>query len=246
MKHFFIQLILLAPLILKSETLTVFAAASLSDALQEVGQNFEKETSHPIVFNFTASSTLMRQIQEGAPAHIFISADEAKMDVLEKEKLIENRRNLLANTLALVVPSSLTNQIHTPNDLTNNIVKKIALAEPETVPAGIYAREYLQKIELWKTLQNKIVPTENVRAALAAVESENVEAAFVYHTDALISKKAKLGYLVPQQEGPAIRYPVALIKNKKREKSQLAEQFLRYLSSSNSMTIFKNYGFLTP
>src|SRR5262249_16190043 len=151
--------------------------------------NYEKQSSDKIVFNFAASSMLARQITERAPADIFFSADEAKMDDLQKAGLIVNdtRRDMLSKSLVIVVPNDSQLTIKTPENLLSK-TQKIAVADPRAVPAGIYTKEYLSGIGLWDKLESKIVPTENVRAALAAVESGNVDAGFVYRTDADISK----------------------------------------------------------
>src|ERR1700720_4726950 len=174
--------------------LTVHAAASLSDAMNEIGRAYEKQSGDKLRFNFGASSMLARQIEEGAPGDLFFSADEAKMDALEKKDLLVpgTRRSLLSNLLVIVVPADASAAPKSAADLAKPEFKKIALAEPQTVPAGIYAREYLQKLGLWDAVKEKVVPTENVRAALAAVESGNVDVGIVYKTDSLISKKVKV------------------------------------------------------
>src|SRR6476659_4616056 len=196
--------------------ISVFAAASLTDVLKELGTSFEKQNGEKVVFNFAASSLLARQISEHAPADLFFSADEAKMDDLDKAGMIasETRKDLLSNSLVIVVPADSTLTISSPEDLIQK-TKKIAVADPRTVPVGIYTREYLSGLKLWGKVEDKIVPTENVRAALAAVESGNVEAGFVYKTDAKISQKVKVAFSVPVETGPTIRYPVALLKEAK-------------------------------
>src|SRR6185436_13035778 len=124
--------------------INVFAAASLTDSLKEIATAYEKQSRDKVAFNFGASSTLARQIEEGAPADIFFSADEAKMDGLEKKGLIvkESRKSRLSNSLVIVVASEKGAAIHSPKDLATEKVKRLALAETKTVPAGIYAREY--------------------------------------------------------------------------------------------------------
>jgi molybdate transport system substrate-binding protein len=220
----------------------VYAAASLTDVLREIAVNYEKQTSDKIVFNFGASSLLARQISEHAPADIFFSADEAKMDELQKAGLIvtETRRDLLSNSLVITVPNESNLAIASPDQLSKT--QKIAIADPRAVPAGIYTKEYLSGIGLWEKLESKMVPTENVRAALAAVESGNVDAGFVYKTDANISKKVKIAFSVPIEKGPAIRYPVAIIKEGKSNGA--AESFLRYLESEDARKLFERYGFI--
>lgn len=220
----------------------VYAAASLTDVLKEIAVNYEKQSSDKIVFNFGASSLLARQIIEHAPADIFFSADEAKMDEMQKAGLIvpETRRDLLSNSLVIVAPNDSNLAIASPEQLSKT--QKIAIADPRAVPAGIYTKEYLSGIGLWEKLEPKMVPTENVRAALAAVESGNVDAGFVYATDANISKKVKIAFSVPIEKGPAIRYPVAIIKEGKNNAA--AEGFLRYLESESARKLFERYGFI--
>lgn len=229
---------------LNGAELHVQAAASLTDVLKEIAVSYEKGAGDKLVCNFGPSSMLARQIEEGVPADIFISADEARMDALEKAGHLfkGTRRNLLSNTLVIVVASDSSVVIKSPEDLSKAEIKRIALTEPQAVPAGIYARQYLQKLKLWDRVIDKVVPTENVRAALAAIESGNVEAGIVYKTDALSSKKVRVAYEVSATEGPKIIYPVALIKNSKQ--SERAKIFLSFLSSEPSLAIFEKFGFI--
>lgn len=221
----------------------IYAAASLTDALNEIAGQYQEQTGDQLVFNFAASNVLARQIDEGAPADIFFSADEAKMNSLEKSKLIlpETRKSLLSNTLVIVVPEDSKLVFTTAKDLTK-VKGYIAIAEPQSVPAGIYAKEYLKKIDIWSKVIDRLVPTENVRAALAAVESGNADAGIVYKTDAEISKKVKIAYEVPLQEGPKISYPVAIVKDTKN--LEAAKKLLSYLESDPGIAVFKKYGFL--
>jgi len=222
----------------------VSAAASLTDALKEIGAIYEKKSGDKIYFNFGASSFLAYQIEQGAPADIFFSADEARIDALEKKNLIvkETRKSRLSNSLVVVVAADRGAAISNTKDLVSEKVKRIALAETRTVPAGIYAREFLQKQNLWVSLQSKIVPTENVRGALAAVEAGNADAAIVYKTDAAISKKVKIAYEIPAKDSPAISYPSALVKDAKNPES--AKAFLKFLESDQTAEIFRKFGFI--
>ncbi len=202
-----------------------------------------------MLFNFGASSTLERQIEEGAPADLFLSADEAKMDALEKGKLVVAGRpqvSVLSNTLVVVVPKDSTLKIAAAADLAGPAVHTLALAEPKTVPAGIYAKEYLEKLHLWEKLVSRVVPTENVRAALSAVEGGNAEAGIVYRTDAGISKQVKIAYEVPAAEGPKISYPFALVGGASgaARHPEAARKLLAYLESAPALAVFKKYGFL--
>jgi molybdate transport system substrate-binding protein len=221
----------------------VHAAASLSDAMNEIGRAYEKESGDKLRFNFGASSMLARQIEEGAPADLFFSADEAKMDALERKDLLlpGTRRSLLSNSLVIVVPADASAVPKSAADLAKPKFKRIALAEPKTVPAGIYAREYLQKLGLWDAVKDKVVPTENVRAALAAVESGNVESGIVYKTDSMISKKVKVAVEIPAADGPKISYPIAVLKSSKQP--DRAKRFAEYLAGPMARPVFERFGF---
>lgn len=236
--------LLLSAFSLRATDVTVFAAASMTDSLKAIASAYEKTSGDKIIFNFGASSTLARQIEAGAPADIFFSADEAQMDGLEKKGLLENstRKSRLGNTLVVVVPIASKLAIHSAQDLTNASVKKIAFADPKAVPAGVYGRAWLTNQGIWPDVEPKVVPTENVRAALAAVESENVEAGVVFKTDAGISKKVKIAYEVPAKDAPKISYPMALIKGSKQ--SVAAKKFLDHLSSVEAGQVFKRFGFI--
>lgn len=227
----------------RAGTVTVFAAASLTDALTAVAQAYQIGTGHSVRFNFGASSTLAIQIKEGAPADVFFSADEAKMDNLAQAGLIaaDTRRSLLSNSLVIVVNRDSRSTISSPADLARTGVGRLALAEPRTVPAGIYAKEYLQKLGLWEKVADKVIPTENVRACLAAVASGNVDAGIVYKTDALTSPAVKIAYEVPAAAGPRISYPVAVVRGS--DNLEAARQFVTFLASPAARAIFARFGF---
>ena len=246
LKLLVITLLASATAISNAATINVFAAASLTESLKEIAAAYEKQSGHKVVFNLGASSLLARQIEEGAPADIFFSADEAKMDALEKKELIvrETRKSRLSNSLVIVVASEQGANIDKPSDLATSKVKRLALAETRTVPAGIYAKEFLQKQGLWGSVEAKVVPTENVRAALSAVEAGNAEAGIVYKTDAAISKRVRVAYEVPAKDSPAISYPVALVKESRQ--AAAAKHFLDYLDSEASDRVFAKFGFVVP
>lgn len=229
---------------LRAAELNVFAAASLSDALREIAKAYEAASGDKLRFNLAASSTLALQIKQGAPADVFFSADEAKMDELTKAGLIaaDTRRSLLSNTLVIVVIADSKAVLTAPADLAKPAFGRLALAEPQTVPAGIYAKEWLQKNGLWKQVIDKVIPTENVRACLAAVESGNVDAGIVYKTDALISKRVKVAYEVAAADGPKISYPLAVVKDSKQ--AEAARKFAAYLAGPEARAVFVKYGFL--
>jgi molybdate transport system substrate-binding protein len=243
-KIFFLGTLFVMNTDLRAADVTVFAAASLTDSLKVMAATYEKASGDKIIFNFAASSTLARQITAGAPADIFFSADEAQMDKLAKQGLIDpaTRQDRLGNTLVVVIPMDSTLKIQSPGDLTNAGVKQIALADPQGVPAGVYAKAWLENLHLWQLVEPKVVPTENVRAALAAVASGNVDAGVVYKTDAAISQQVRIAYEVPRAGGPDIRYPLALVKNS--QQPEAAKRFLHYLSSKEAGQVFTQYGFL--
>jgi molybdate transport system substrate-binding protein len=229
---------------LKDDEIEVFVAASLTDALKEIAATYEKASGDKILFNFAASNTLEMQIAAGAPADIFFSADEARMDDLNQQGLIapDSRKDLLSNRLVIVVPSDSSLTLTSAAQLADPKIQKIALGQMQSVPAGIYAREYLQKIGIWNQVEARVIPTESVRAALAAVETGNVDAGIVYKSDALHSKKVKVAYEVPVADGPVITYPAALVEGSKH--AAAAKKFLDYLGEPGSLKTFEKYGFI--
>jgi molybdate transport system substrate-binding protein len=229
---------------MKEILVLVFAAASLTDALKEIAASWEIAGGESVVFNFAASSLLARQIREGAPADLFLSADEAQMDGLERAGLVVpgTRRSVLSNTLVAVVPKDSALRIASARDLAGPGVERLALAEPTSVPAGVYSKKFFERVGIWDALARKVVPTENARATLAAVESGNVDAGIVYRTDAAISKHVRIAFEIPATMGPAISYPFALVKGAPRETE--ARRFLAYLGSPAARAVFVRYGFL--
>jgi molybdate transport system substrate-binding protein len=223
------------------EEVAVFAAASLADALTEIGNAWEAASGNHPVFNFGASSDLARQIRAGAPADVFFSADSAQMDALERQGLVrtEGRSDLLSNTLVVIVPESSSARMAAPRDLA--AFQTIALADPQAVPAGVYARGWLEGLGLWGELAARVVPMLHVRAALAAVESGNAEAGIVYRTDAARSRRARIVFEVPREQGPRILYPVAPLATSGK---RAAEAFVRYLRSPAAREVFVRHGFL--
>ena len=227
----------------RTDEILVAAAASLTDVLKELSAAYQSKSKNTVNFNFGPSSTLARQIEEGAPADVFFSADLAQMDNLDKKGRLEpgTRKNLLSNQLVIVVPSDSKLAIASPKDLLKPEVKRIALAEPP-VPVGAYSSKYLEAEGLWDKIKPKVVPVQDVRATLASVESGNVEAGFVYKTDAAVSKKVKIVYEVPIDKGPKIVYPVAIVKESKRKDT--ARDFFNYIQTPASKELFKKYGFV--
>jgi molybdate transport system substrate-binding protein len=226
------------------DEILVSAAASLTDVLKEISNGYESKSQHTVKFNFGPSSGLARQIEEGAPADLFFSADLPQMDTLDKNGRLEpgTRKNLLSNQLVIIVPADSKLAISSPKDLLKADIKRIALAEPTSVPVGVYSSKYLTDEGLWDQVKPKVVPVQDVRATLASVESGNVEAGFVYKTDAAVSKKVKIVYEVPIDKGPKIIYPAAIVKESKRKDA--ARDFMNFVTSPAVKEVFKKYGFV--
>ena len=237
-------LICFTPTRARAEEILVSAAASLTDVLQEISGRYQSISKHRVKFNFGPSSGLARQIDEGAPADLFFSADLPQMDNLDKKGHLEagTRKNLLSNQLVMIVPADSKLGLSSPKDLSRADVKKIALAEPSSVPVGVYSKKYLTDEGWWDEVRAKVVPVQDVRATLASVESGNVEAGFVYKTDAANSKKVKIVYEVPLDKGPKITYPVAIVKASKRKDA--ARDFINYVQRPAAKESFKKYGFV--
>jgi molybdate transport system substrate-binding protein len=226
--------------------ITVFAAASLSDALNEIAKTYEPASGDKLRFNFGASGALARQIKEGAPADLIVSADELRVDQLEKAGLLlaGTRRTILANQLVVVVAARNGSPVSVLADLSKPEVKRIAIGEPATVPVGNYTKELLEKLGLWAQVSTKSVPLDNVRAVLAAVEAGNADAGFVYRTDAIVSKKVRVAVLVPLGEGPRITYPAAVVIGTKSPEA--AKALVTFLAGPDAQKIFAKFGFLPP
>jgi molybdate transport system substrate-binding protein len=234
--------LLVSVLLAHAADVKVYAAASLTDVMQALANDYQAQGRDHIVFNFAGSNVLARQIEQGAPADIFLPADEAQMNAVVNAGLIANasRLDLLSNTLVIVLPADSEQQVAAPRDLEKNAFKRIATGDPDTVPAGVYAKQYLESVGVWKNIVSKITPAENVRAALAFVASGNADAALVYKTDALSSKQVRIAYEVPAGE-LKIRYPIALVKD--AAASAEATAFLHYLESARAAAVFARYGF---
>lgn len=225
--------------------ITVSAAVSLTDVLTAAGDEYAHRALGTLRFNFGASNVLARQILDGAPVDVFVSADDAQMDVVGAAKLIRqgSRVPLLRNQLAVVVPNDRPRTFRSIRDLGDPAFKRIALGDPAAVPAGVYAKEYLQAQGLWQAIAPRVVPTGSVRAALAAVETGAADAAVVYRTDARLALHATVAWVVAAADGPRIVYPGAVISTSMHP--QDAQKFIDFLRSDTGATIFERFGF-TP
>lgn len=227
-----------------ADEILVSAAASLQDVLTEISTAYRVTSKHTLKFNFGSSSALARQIEQGAPVDIFFSADVPQMNALDQNRRLEpgTRKTLLSNQLVMIVAADSKLALSSPADLLKAEIKRIALAEPSSVPAGVYTRSYLAAEGLWDEVKSKVVPVQDVRATLASVASGNVEAGFVYKTDVAVSKKVKIVFAVPVDKGPKIAYPAAIVRESKRKEA--ARDFLGYLQSPAAKETFKKYGFV--
>jgi len=234
-----------APLV-QAADLMVAAAASLTNAFTEMGKAYEKATPGTrVLFTFAASGQLLQQISRGAPVHVFASADLDTMDRAEKQKLIQrsSRVNFAANKLVVVLPGDSALDISSLSDLTKPQVQRIALGTPESVPAGRYAKAALDKADLWSPLSPKFVFTQNVRQSLDYVFRGEVDAGFVYATDAATAPvKVRTAFPVPLDS--PILYPIAAVVGFGEEARAL--DFIAFVRSQTGQAILAKYGFLTP
>lgn len=227
--------------------LTVSAAASLTDALNDIKKAYESQhTNIELSFNYGSSGALEQQIEQGAPADLFLSAAVKNMKALEDKQLIDasQETNLLNNELVVVAPTDSTSNIAKLDDLTQASVKTVAIGIPESVPAGSYAKDALTNARLWDTLQPKTVQGKDVRQVLQYVETGNADAGFVYKTDALTSDKVKVAFAVDPSTYTPIQYPIGIVKSTKHPEE--AADFYQYLQSQEALDVFVKYGFSVP
>lgn len=225
-------------------SLTVSAAISLKDVLDELGHSYTHH--HPgvkVVFNYGGSGTLQHQIEQGAPVDIFVSAAEKQMDALAAEDLLAagTRRDIARNTLVLITPAHAA-ELHDFAGLTRDDVKIIALGEPATVPAGAYAQQTLEHLGVFAAIQKKIVYAKDVRAVLTYVETGNADAGVVYATDAKISSKVRVVATAPENSHDPIVYPAAVLKASKSPDA--ARSFLAFLAGPQARVALEKYGFV--
>jgi len=224
--------------------LLVYAAASLTNVMEDLGKQYTALSQQPVKFSFAASSTLARQIEAGARADVFVSADTAWADYLQNRNLLktETRRNLLGNSLVLIAPANSTAQLKiTPNFALAAALGKgrLSIGDPDSVPAGKYARTALTTLGVWNGIADHLVLGDNVRTTLAFVAQGEAPFGIVYETDALIERKVRIVDTFPSNTHAAIVYPIALTSSARPE----AAGFLTFLQSAASEASFKKYGF---
>lgn len=223
--------------------LNICAAASLTDAAEEIRTAYTK--NHPgvkITFNFASSGTLQKQIEEGAPADLFISAGKKEMDKLENQELIitDSRKDLLSNEIVLIAGKD--SGLKDWTSLIDSSVNKISIGVPETVPVGKYAKEVLTSLDLYEKIQSKLVLAKDVRQVLTYIETGNVDAGIVYRSDTYQAQDIRIVDPAPSGSHEAIVYPMAVIKASKKQAA--AGEFAEFLTGMEADIIFKKYGFI--
>lgn len=244
-------LLINAGLFAQAENITVFAAASLQNAVDEIKVNYaESGNKDQIETLYDSSSNLARQIEQGAPADIFISANQSWMNYLEEKDFIDTatRTNIVKNELALITYKENDTEYKVEfasNEFWKNALEntRIALGDPDHVPAGLYAKESFEKLGVWDTVQPRVAPAQNVRAALLLVEVKEADLGAVYSSDASVSEKVKTVATFPGDLHEPIEYPIAIMKDRKNTS---VDGFYDYLLSDDAAAIFKKYGFAVP
>ncbi len=234
-----------SPVVKAQPRLLVFAAASLKNALEEIGANFELQCDCKIVFSFAGSGTLARQINAGAPADLYISADN------KWTRWLQNKKAVLADTTQLIAGNRLVAVVSTKATLPpgkeishlqylSNLLKngRIAMAEPQFVPAGRYARQALEQLGLWQQLSSRMVYGENVRVSLSLAARGDIKSAIVYFSDAKIEPRVKVAYIFDEQSHDKILYPASLVRPGIK-----ANEFMKYLISPPAKKTFDRFGF---
>ena len=246
MRSLLILSILLLPLTARAQELTMFAAASLTDAMKDISVLWTHAGHTPLRLSFGASSTLARQIEQGAPANVFASADQKWMDYLAERNLIaaDTRKSLLGNDLVLVVdaakPVRVTIQKGFDMAALLGANGRLATGDPKHVPVGIYAEQALRALGMWDTIQPRLARTEDVRAALLLVERGEAPAGIVYATDAAVSKGVMVAGVFPASSYEPVTYPFAVTKEGDTAE---ARALLTFLSGPEARAVFVRRGF---
>lgn len=227
----------------EATTLLISAAASVTDAMEEVATLYpEQQPNTTIQHNFGSSGALQQQIEQGAPADIFLSAAQRQMDALEEQDFIrpETRKNLLQNTIVLIVPQD-SETVNSFSDLTSGNLRRIAVGEFASVPAGQYAEEVLTNLGILEDIRDKLVFGNNVRQVLSFVEAGNADAGLVYATDAALSDRIRIVENAPANSHSPIVYPIAVVQDS--ENPEAAQSYLEFLSGETAKSVFEKYGF---
>lgn len=228
-----------------SSTLMVSAAASLTEAMQEIQVKYgEVNPSVQVICNFASSGSLQQQIEQGAEVDVFLSAASKQMDALEEKELIDEstRKDLLLNEVVLIIPSDSTLQISDFNEVDNDHIQRIALGEPESVPVGKYADEVFRSLDILDAIVNKVVYAKDVKSVLTYVETGNADVGVVYGTDAKVSDKVEVVAVASEDSHSPIVYPAAVVKDSSNPR--IAKEFMDFLCGDEAKAIFEKYGFV--
>jgi len=226
----------------RSVSLTVSAAVSLTDALEEIKSKYEKDTNVELIVNSGGSGSLAQQIQQGAPVDVFISANQDWMDTLEEEHLIlnETREDITGNKLVLIANSSSDLNYLSVNEISADGIEQLSIGNPGSVPAGIYSEQVLRNLNIWKDFKNKLILGKDVRQVLTYVATGNVDIGFIYESDALTSDAIKILATVDDSLHDPIIYPAAVLSDTKHKKE--SSEFVTYLASEEAQKILSKYG----
>jgi molybdate transport system substrate-binding protein len=246
MRFLYVLLVLLLPLTARAQEVTVFAAASLTDAMKDISAKWSAAGHKPLVMSFGSSSTLARQIEQGAPANVFASADEKWMDYLAQKTLIvaDTRKDLLGNDLVLVV--SADKPVHVTISKSFDMLGllgadgRLATGDPAHVPVGIYAEQALKKLGMWDSVSPRLARTDDVRSALLLVERGEAPAGIVYATDATVSKAVTIAGTFPADSHDPVSYPFAVTKSGDTPE---ARALLQFLTGPTAREVFAKRGF---
>lgn len=225
---------------------TVSAAASLTNAFKEIAENFEAaHPEHQVLLNFAGSGALLQQIAKGAPVDVFASADQVTMDKAQEQGLLADgsRKDFMQNTVVVITPANSQLELNELTDLQQDALQRLAVSNPESVPVGRYSKQALVTHNLWDALTDKIINTQNVRQSLDYVARDEVDAGFVYATDAAVmADKVKVQFTVPLET--VVSYPIAVTKEGSR--NELSQQFIDYTFNDESQAVLSKYGFSQP
>ena len=225
---------------------TVSAAASLTNAFKEIAENFEAAyPEHQVLLNFAGSGALLQQIAKGAPVDVLASADQVTMDKAKEQGLLADgsRQDFVQNTVVVITPANSQLELNELTDLQQDALQRLAVSNPESVPVGRYSKQALVTHNLWDALTDKIINTQNVRQSLDYVARDEVDAGFVYATDAAVmADKVKVQFTVPLET--VVSYPIAVTKEGSR--NELSQQFIDYTFNDESQAVLSKYGFSQP
>ncbi|KLI31615.1 molybdate ABC transporter substrate-binding protein [Brachyspira hyodysenteriae] len=227
----------------ENKEILVLAAASLTDVLTELANNYKTETGTTVTFSFASSGALQTQIEAGSPADIFFSAAQKQMDALQEKDLIytDTRKDLLENKVVLISPTNSALNIKSFTDITNANVTKVGLGEPKSVPVGQYSEEILSNLSILDAVKQKAVYGSDVRNVLSWVRTGEVDCGIVYATDAQIANDINIIAEAPEGTHKKVIYPIAIVKGS--ENKEEAQKFINYISTDKAAEAFKDYGF---